>query len=482
MSTNLKDILWIEDFDDYDSLAADLDSELSSMSDDVPDNTVDKILGVFGNEHSNSVRLIQNFLEAIEEIKNNRWQYTLIVFDINLNKGLEGQRGEALIKMKELLGESDIESDNFEETAGIYLLKYLQKIGYPRSRMAFLTGNGIGHIKDQLKSYNLPQCMVYEKNNIDYFQRWVDVHHISNPSEYLRIRSFVFEACNHWVDVLQGMKEDKEIPFNDLYSLNIERASFISMLERLLMLFTIEPLTTNEVVYYQAMQILSMYHEESAKIGNVKNRKRIFKYHSLIRTFRNWAAHNKFEKKELTASTFELLFCIALRTYFHKQKHEIKPKQYEYYFEDNLFDYESKASFLSSGSSYVPDKETIQQMWQTEILLKLKLFDDRKDRLIDSLYVSETICRLGEQSEKERTEKELLFILFNEFVQGTEKDKFKCTMANSLITETDAKNTYKVSFGYEIEFKYADEKTITSNMNTCDQSFLQAAITIIFPS
>ena len=59
-----------------------------------------------------------------------------------------------------------------------------------------------------------------------------------------------------------------------------------------------------------------MFHEESADIKKLHNSPAIKKYHQSVRNFRNWSAHNKFEKVEIEAGLFMCIFCMALRTYF----------------------------------------------------------------------------------------------------------------------------------------------------------------------
>lgn len=140
----------------------------------------------------------------------------------------------------------------------------------------------------------------------------------SGSNSYYQIRRLIFQAGAYWESRLKSL-DLKDISFNKLYNLEIEKQSFLGILDHVKMLFPVKQPSNPKSVYFRAMQIIAGFHEESADIFNksflISNYPKLRKYHLCIRYFRNWSAHNK-TKSELDGDKFALLFCIAIRTYF----------------------------------------------------------------------------------------------------------------------------------------------------------------------
>jgi hypothetical protein len=400
-----KDILFIDDADDGNANVASLEDEQSSDMND--ENSYDeKFIADYFSEGKEFVELEKSFYRACKKIIESSDKYNLVVFDLNLKKGIRKNDAEnkelyrlfkernikfkrneknskGLTKNKK--NEEDVKIEEIVETAGIYLYMLLQSQGYPAERMIILTGNKTEGLEDGFQYFDLGN-IIKEKNykiNLDeeYYKYKADETNSSNS--YYRIRRLVLHACCYWEKHLKSM-EDSDITFNKLYfskGEKISKDSFVQMLERIKMLFPVTKPAEPEKVYYQAMQVAAMYHEESAKHYKISDECEYKKYHSCIRNFRNWSAHNKLEDKELKAEQFALLLCIALRTYFDEEiSDDKKNKNEKYSFSDKLFCYETSYGFKKSEEQFAHDKLAKMKDWLWEIWRATTEETDRDDK------------------------------------------------------------------------------------------------------
>ncbi len=323
-----KDVLWVDDIDDGNPGLADLDNEDSADK----SNNVERFI----RNNIENVKCIENFYDAAIEINKHSENYNLIIFDLNLEKGMEAT-GQTKRKVDDIFSNCNLHFNSIDESlAGIYLYFLLLAKGYPAKRIVILTANTLD--KKNIQYFNLEKIRI-EKNENNKFD--VESRFQKKDNSYYRIRRLVLQACDYWSKELNN---NCSIPFNDIYkdgyfkSLNTNQ--LLEMLEHLRMLFPSIMPNDPEAVYYQAARIVSMYHEEQANINinYLKDNRKIQSLHSIVRHFRNKSAHNNFTSNEMNERTFALLFCISLRTYFDFKEDED--------YSNDLFEYEK--SFYST--------------------------------------------------------------------------------------------------------------------------------------
>lgn len=379
-----KNILWIEDCDTKDKKGQAGTDWLARFSkpnasgnpkeETTSPENISLIEEYFGTEQMPYVHLVKKYLPALEILKKNCNQYDLIVFDLDFKDINIQNNGETYQKILSILKEGHVSPSetnaihtNFEKIAGYYLYLYLAMQGYPTNRMVILTGNASNYQGNHPDLHLRKNADIIEKQ---HNSNWLRRYYTGKKNNYYRIRRLVFQACEYWKECLKG-KAPEEIPFNQIYYKKnpILTDIYIDMLEHVQMLFPVTIPENPEKIYYQAMQTASSFHEESAKIGNLDNYPDLKKYHSCIRNFRNWTAHNKLKtanQRCLDGEQFALLFCVALRTYFDTNKPD-KLKEKPNALSTNLMDYEKLYDFKKpkdSGSVTQTDlSEKLMDIW-----------------------------------------------------------------------------------------------------------------------
>ena len=225
------------------------------------------------------------------------------------------------------------------------------------------------------------------------------VDFINEDKDYYDARMLVIQSCDYWVNRL---KENNILPFDELYNLTDDKQRFKNMLEQIKMMFPVIKPDDPEKVYYQAMHVISMFHEEKAKIQSINGKKKLYPYHQMIRNFRNWSSHNKFENHQLPAEQFAFLLCVAFRTYFDYQKHEKEKNQCEYYLSDTIHYYEEVYFANIEPIDWNNDKQKvnglINRYWET-MIKEVKFYGGRigQESLVKDVELSSLLQRLGEQ-------------------------------------------------------------------------------------
>ena len=344
-----KNILWIDDVVTNDSGyegAHDNDEDeeiddflLNEQNEITKELEPIELIRPYFPKNYKDVKLITQLQEALEELENNSFKYDIIVFDINLEDGFpEIEFLEICKKLKEKRIYVPDEYAQFKIKAGMYLYLFLLNCGYPNNRMVILTGN-----KDSLPKEFLKKAHIEPIDDRDDEQRFIiyknsgeldegDKEWISSfyKDKYYQVRKLVYKACEYWNEKIQNSLTD-DIAFNQIYYCNakkddsdsgIEPEVFISMLKRIEMLFPVAKPQNCEELYYQALQVVTMFHEESANISSISDEDNNRSYHQAIRNFRNWAAHNKFVYNKIDADLFAYLFCITLRSYFQEKDNQ----------------------------------------------------------------------------------------------------------------------------------------------------------------
>ena len=356
-----KDILWIDDIDNSDSDAADLEDEyeedISSYSDEMlSDEDKENLIKQDDSlsPYAQRIKLCRKMLSACHEIDTNYRRYNLVIFDMNMTKGWIN-RADDIKKLSEILSKNKINGYGYDtkedEIAGIYLYLLLLNKGYPADRMIIYTGNSTDSLKSHFSYLKLDNIVKYKGDGKDT----LDLETSYYPeNSYYRIRRLVLQACDYWKKDIAN-KKDIDIPFNKIYfskdtDKQISTENFKELLERVEMMFPVIQPASPKKVYYQAARILCEYHEENTKIQKIDQY--IYPFHAVCRNFRNWSSHNKFHEAEMPADIFALLFCITLRTYFdflvyvyyNKGKQEKISK-----FEEKYFAYEDVYNFKQSN-------------------------------------------------------------------------------------------------------------------------------------
>lgn len=314
-----KNILWIEDCDTNDKTGMKgtdwLDNENKNEDEDENEKKFASLKNEYFGQLSTGVKLVPKYREALEELQENCYNYDLIVFDLDFKDEDFGEY-VSFNEILELLKNGHVtpnSNDEFTKVAGYYLYLYLIMKGFPTNRMVILTANSQNYqSSDNNISLQIDRDII-EKN---HDSEWIKPYYSKTTSHYYRIQRMVHHACCHWINKLNDINKHNDknlIPFNKLYSLNIPPKTFIETLEHIKMLFPVVKPNVPEMTYYKAMQTIAAFHEENAKIQKLKQPK-LKRYHSCIRNFRNWSAHNHMPSK-LTDEKFACLFCIALRTY-----------------------------------------------------------------------------------------------------------------------------------------------------------------------
>lgn len=317
-----KNILWIDDLDDKNSNFEDDFLEREKRGENSKE--IIKSINKCFYEQAKNVELVQNYMEALKKLGSSSEQYDLVVFDINMKEGADADEFNDIkkeLKMKRVKVDDSSEKKSYKEfleKAGMYLYLFLLNCGYPNERMVILTGNSLEEPRKFLEEAHLyaEEIRILEKEEITG-KDWIDELY---ETEYYRIRRLVYKACEYWKEKLG---KETNIVFNEIYfgtdkDIQLEKGSFVNMLDRIELLFPVKQPSEPNNVYYQALQVVSMFHEESAVINKVDNNgwedNRC--YHQSVRNFRNWSSHNKFNDNKLEGCLFAFIFCMALRTYF----------------------------------------------------------------------------------------------------------------------------------------------------------------------
>ena len=373
-----KNILWIDDKDNNEGACEQIDWLKHWLSTDSDCMGID---------------LAETIWEAVNKIQNCN-QYDLVIFDMNLQNGFDDKK-ENSKNIENIFKERNIDFHYNDvqknpETAGIYLYLLLLSYGYPIDRMLIYTGNSttasLDNVKEKLSYFNFNKNIMQIK--AEHSLDLENTYFTGEKNSYYRVRRLVFQACDYWK---KNIPETEDIKFNQLYFKNkesqrIEKESFIDMLDRTEMLFPVVKPVEYEKVYYQALQVATMYHEESAKIGILNEYKELKKFHSVSRYFRNFSAHSKFRNKIISADEFALIFCITLRTYFDDTD-----------FSDELLPYE-KNYFGDAQQPKINGNKEIIDKWKNNLIDNVKI--NTKNEKPTYVSIEQLIVHIGYQSEK----------------------------------------------------------------------------------
>lgn len=423
-----KNILWIDDCDTKD--AGDIEGDPLEDNDD-EDNSDEDIIKDYFYDLSNEVRLIKEYGKALTELQEKHTEYDLVIFDMNMQEGMD----EGFDKIKRRLAEKNVlvpekNFEGFKEEAGIYLYLFLLNCGYPNNRMVILTGYEKKVPQELLEKafinpnkYNLVEKQrggKIDPENKDWIKQYY-------KDDYYRVRKMVYKACEYWKEELRE-KNSEDIVFNTIYfgkdkeqDQKIERDSFLNMLVRIKLLFPVVKPHDCESLYYHALQVTTMFHEESANLTKVDDKEHLKKYHQSVRNFRNWSAHNKFIYSKIELNLFAYLFCIALRSYFVNEEIQFSTDADCYsVYEKDFFD-----SINVEAVDYNTFDEKYRKDWERHFK-KVKNSNNSKKKLCwECKDVHELLLASGKCYNKNSSDKmklvDCLFNLLGDYIVKTEE-------------------------------------------------------------
>lgn len=371
-TTSYKNILWIDDRDDNDA----------------GNDSLKWMLNYCDSDTCMQIEQVDLFREAVDKIVHKSSQYDLVIFDINLEKGFDEISESEEAEIENCFEKYHIRFKYREVDymhSGYFLFRLLLAVGYPLDRMLIFSGHTTKEkAQEQLQDIIIDKRIYIpkEKGTLDIERRFFD----SNTQHYYRVRRLVYQACNYWIAQLKNsLQYAEDIPFNKLYYYSakydtyksaLSAARFIEMLEHIQLLFPITTPQDQEKLYFKAMETIVSFHEESAKIQTMNDNPKLKRYHSCVRNFRNWSAHNLM-KPELSASKFALLFCITLRTYFRWSS--------DVDLEDTMLEYENKYAFNPDPRLNINEEKielSLLSMWETvHKKLKNKYYSDLEEAI-----------------------------------------------------------------------------------------------------
>ena len=478
------DVLWIDDRDDMQAQQNYSGNRKTIKA----KQHIDQIRDIFPNNYL-KIDLKKQMKEAFDTIVSSCNKYNLVIFDMNMQNGFTMANGdyESMIKnfqkynitcTEEKVRDGLIETQVMKKIAGVYLYLLLLTKGYPADRMIIYTGNFLvnksenNDKKEPLQNYLQKYCTVLNfegrvfakehDNELDLEQYYKADNSGKN---YYRIRRLVQQACNYWRGQIGTFKKNNDIPFNQVYGLDISIKNFNELLERIEMMFPVILPSAPEQVYYQAARILCEYHEESAKIQNVyKDKKNIYPFHASCRCFRNWSSHNKFNSTKMSPEIFALLFCVALRTYFDCAQKENKFSD-KLYYEEIYF---TKKDTAVSADALEKKRELIRKNTNPS---QIVYYPKPNQTAKTQFTYSELVCKWGEnKNTKPNVEDIFLTVLLKDWnIKFSEKlfeDNFDEKEKNIFIdTQNENKNEDKgiLSFLNEVYNICCNQKSEQEN-------------------
>lgn len=451
-----KNILWIDDCDVKD--AGNIDEDPLEVEESQIDDIT--VIHDYFYELADDVCLIKEYKKALQELKDRNACYDLVVFDINMKEGIdktEYPEIEETLKQKRVAVVDDYKE--FVEKAGMYLYMFLLNCGYPNERMVILTGNGKSNPREFLKNAYIctdtgnGRDFIVEKrggklsaDNKDWIYKYYE-------DKYYQIRRLVYKACEYWKEKLAGEKAEN-IAFNQIYfnkekEAKIESAGFINTLDRIELLFPVIKPQNPKTVYYHALQVVSIFHEESADIKKLNKNDKIMlrKFHQSVRNFRNWSAHNKFKENSIDGCLFTYIFCIALRTYFADidKQFSVEIEAHEVYEKD----YFTKEKVSQIDLKNFKDK--YRENWKRHFEKVKESSDNKVKCCLECKDVQELLLASGNCNNKDDNKMKLTDTIFNLLKE--------CVKREGELKELED------DFCYRINYKWIDNDVLEEKLS-----------------
>lgn len=413
----IKNILWVEDFDNNDSGVYD------------PDYYQNQVKKQFGEKYSERVDLHRKVYYVDEDndgneiIRENLLQYIddhimdidCVVLDINLKNGIPEnvkvfnkmallfEHGRVVLPKSEN-SKNDYNMDEIKKKAGFYIYLYLWMQRFPCCDRIFI-----------YTAYDKDNCFeetrkLFEESGItfpDYISKNGDGEYIcakkidekalySGENVYYCVRNIVFSAIEEYKKILDpenGRGEDALKAFNDNMQKKIKKDQLVDIFDGIKRIFYQNPPSKQGNVYRSVLKSISEPFESKWKYPKADDE--LFTYQRIMKIFRNWSAHNKFVSEAAfpDENEFLIFFILAMRSYFG--------------IEDGCFDFE-KAAFDLIGHSSV-------NFCEHDKYRQTYLF-------ISDLYKFKDDTYKKSKNQKEVTELSLDYIEFLDTKKGWNKD------------------------------------------------------------
>lgn len=263
-----------------------------------------------------TIYLCRNYFDYAEFKENHAIlnEIDAVIIDVRLDNGEH-------VDLDKNIPESYTDKSKFHENGGFYIFNDLVHLGIPAEKMCFMTGekNSIDDFKEKCSSIYIPEVKAFEKKDPEYddLRIWLK----NQESDYIKLRRGIIEGCLY----LKGLSEDK-LQFNEFVSESEKKINFEDIKNYLEVLESFLPLRIpdNKGNLYKLF-IRTLTHEwEAAVPRRLDDKKELFAFSRIIKTTRNWIAHNAnaiFD--QLTEQDIAFLFICNMRSMFKLNDNQI---------------------------------------------------------------------------------------------------------------------------------------------------------------
>jgi len=315
----------------------------------------------------------------------------------------------------------------FHENGGFYIFNDLIHLGVPAERMCFMSGekNSFKAFEEKCAEIYIPRVQAFEKSDADYekLRSWID----AQSSDYVRLRRGIIAGCEAIADRL----EEGSLLFNNFIGEKDKKSSVNEMQDYLSTLANFLPLREpdNKGDVYKLF-IRTLSHEwEAAEPKLIKDLAWVMK------TTRNWMAHNSNLFNELDEQMLAYLFVLNMRVMFKLN--------------DQLQPYETVLLQLFNDSSL--EKEQFKEINRSRLMPISKAYSDLKNLALDrhsqEAFQFRTIANnlLNENSDVKEDKKLFIKLLYQMFWLNTSRP---------IVSTGRQRNVLEIDF---VKFNYADK-------------------------
>jgi len=323
--------------------------------------------------------------------------------------------------------EAYTDKPKFHENGGFYIFNDLIHLGVPAERMCFMSGekNSFKAFEEKCAEIYIPRVQAFEKSDADYekLRSWID----AQSSDYVRLRRGIIAGCEsiahslHEGDLLFNNfigEKDKKVSVNEMQDYLSTLANFLPLREP----------DNKEDVYKLFIRTLS--HEwEAAEPKLIRDLAWVMK------TTRNWMAHNSNLFNALDEQMLAYLFILNMRVMFNLN--------------DKVQPYELVLLQLFNESTL--EKEQFKDINRSRLMPISKAYSDLKNRALDKqsqeAFQFRTIANnlLNETSDVKGDKKLFIKLLYQ---------MFWLTTSRPFVNTGRQRNTLEIDFR---KFNYADK-------------------------
>lgn len=205
--------------------------------------------------------------------------------------------------------EAYTDKQKFHENGGFYIFNDLIHLGVPVERMCFMTGekNSFKAFEEKCSEIYIPKVKAFEKNDADFekLREWIN----KQASDYVTLRRGIIEGCQY---IAKNLNQNK-LHFNKLIGEAEKQVTLEGMRDYLGVLANFLPLREpidKETIY--KLFIRTLAHEwEAAEPRKIRD------FAWVMKSTRNWIAHNSNLFDALDEQMVAYLFMINMRVMFN---------------------------------------------------------------------------------------------------------------------------------------------------------------------